>query len=63
MTDKAILGADLISGLISTLGKQVVSLKLQLASLQAHLSSSSGLEKSVKSLLPERGHLDLGQVP
>jgi len=63
VTDKAILGADLISGLISTLGKQVVSLKLQLASLQAHLSSSSGLEKSVKSLLPERGHLDLGQVP
>lgn len=63
MTDKAILGADLISGLISTLGKQVVSLKLQLASLQAHLSSSSGLEKSVKALLPERGHLDLGQVP
>lgn len=63
MTDKAILGADLISGLISTLNKQVVSLKLQLASLQAHLSSSSGLEKSVKSLLPERGHLDLGQVP
>ena len=63
MTDKAILGADLISGLISTLGKQVVSLKLQLASLQANLSSSSGLEKSVKALLPERGHLDLGQVP
>lgn len=63
MTDKVILGADLISGLISTLGKQVVSLKLQLASLQAHLSSSSGLEKSVKALLPERGRLDLGQVP